>query len=473
MTGDGDHPRVYFNGVRPDGSYARGPVTEEELVQGLLQQEPDWSRPPQPDPRGHDDPTRRPIHGVDTRRLDKTGWGVIFPAGVDQRVERALRPLLDWRREQATRERELRCRKLVVRPGESAEAFLDRHRAPRALANPDKLPYYLLVVGDPREIPFEFQFGLHPVYATGRLCFERPEEYEAYARSVVAAEKSRRKRPRNIALFGVENDGDRPTRRIHRELMGPLSQHLQDGYSPPWTVRSILGPEATRERLLRLLGGEETPALLFTGSHGMAVEPGEPEFQLGAQGAILCSDWRKGTGVRRHHYLAAEDVPDSADLRAVIAFHFACFSAGTPTTDSFHGMQEKPKEGEEPKRIAPHPFVARLPQRLLSHPNGGALAVVGHVDRAWTTSFSWNDPGQVEVFDSALRCLLDGEPIGAAMEYFDQLQGDTAVRLSDLWERRESLSSGDRKRFARNRLANRDARSFLVLGDPAVRLNVG
>ena len=32
-----------------------------------------------------------PIEGVDTRKLEQTGWGVIFPAGLNQRVLAALR----------------------------------------------------------------------------------------------------------------------------------------------------------------------------------------------------------------------------------------------------------------------------------------------------------------------------------------------------------------------------------------------
>lgn len=468
MSPSGEDPLLFFNGIRLDGRYSQAPLSEGELIESLLGQQPDWTVPEVPDPRGIEDPTRRPRYGVNTKKLEESGWGVIFPAGGDTRIKRALRDLRDWRCEQAGTEREQRYREMVVHPGESAEAFLKRYRAPLAVANPDKVPYYLLIVGDPREISFDFQFGLEQVYATGRLHFDRLEDYECYARNVIQCEKRRRMPSREVVLFGVKNTGDPATQRTSEQLLGPLADHLSEQPQPPWSVQRIEGADATWDKLQRLLGGEDTPALLFTASHGMELEVGH-ELQYDHQGAILCNDWPgPDHEVAKDYYLAAEDISDDADLRGLIAFHFACYSAGTPELDTFY------PEGSEPERIAPHPFVARLPQRLLSRPRGGALAVIGHVDRAWTTSFSWSDEtGQPEVFESGVRCLLDGEPVGAAMEYFDQLQADTATRLNSLWERKDSMSSGDKRRFARLRVANRDARSFLVLGDPAVRLGMG
>lgn len=105
-------------------------------------------------------------------------------------------------------------------------------------------------------------------------------------------------------------------------------------------------------------------------------------------------------------------------------------------------------------------------------PCSGALAVIAHVDRAWTTSFSWTGESQPEVFKSTLTKLLDGEPIGWCMKYLNTRHAELSVELCGLFQNRQNLVPVDQEQLSRVWRANNDARNFIVLGDPAVRLTV-
>ena len=117
--------------------------------------------------------------------------------------------------------------------------------------------------------------------------------------------------------------------------------------------------EATLRRRL-----EDEAKFLFTASHGMGW-PREHQNQRTAQGALLCQDWSGFGSVRPGDYLSAADVNDDARFQGLVAFMFACYGAGTPAFDNYLSNRN-----QGPIPIADQGFIARLPQPLLSHPQG-------------------------------------------------------------------------------------------------------
>ena len=415
------------------------------------------------------------IFGESAKLLQESGWGVIFPHDVSEEIEQAVKPLLEHRRREATRSHADLFKKLVYRPGESKSKFLARYDVGPGPVNPHQLPYYLLIVGGPEQIPFYFQYQLDVQYAVGRIHFPTPEGYAHYANSVVAAEKGAFRRSRRVALFGVANPDDKATGRSLQNLIEPLAEQLRRTWSQVepstqqvWQLETVSGAEATKASLGRLLGGEATPALLLTASHGMGFDTDDPRFPR-HQGALLCQDW-PGPRLWRDpiptdHYFCCDDVAAGADLAGLITFHFACYGAGTPKFDDFAHRDSARRQ------LAPESFVASLPQRLLAHPGGGALAVIGHIDRAWSYSFDWKDtPRQLNVFSSAFGSLFDGYPVGAAMEYFNQRYAELSADLSSEIENVNYGRETDFLSLSGMWTANNDARSYVVIGDPAVRL---
>jgi hypothetical protein len=444
-------PSLYFNGINGDtGSYLVAP-REVERVQSF------------------GDP-REVQEGVDVTQLSEAGWGVIFAQAdsATPRLRAALGPLLRLRCEQAGDRfyREF-FGEQGYRAGESALDFMVRHGAAPGPVDPDHLPYYLLLVGDPQQIPYSFQFQLDIQYGVGRISFETIEEYERYAASVVSVESSQKPRPRRATFFGVRHPGDRLTELCADEMVQPLAKDVQNTVLERptlsgWNVETSIGEQATKSRLAELLGGRDTPDILFTTTHGVFFPSGH-ERQVARQGALLCQDWPGlNTVAKADHYFCALDLPDGAAprLSGLISFHVACFSAGVPLHNNF------PSNGGLPlEEIARVPFVNRLPQRMLSYPDGGALAVIGHVDQAFEWSFHWKRP-QLSSFRSVFRRLLLGYPVGAATDYLGARYAEINALLCE--ERKRSgltISTLRDLQFARN-----DARNYAVIGDPAVRV---
>jgi hypothetical protein len=430
--------------------------------------------------------------GIDVCDLSQTGWGVIFPAvrtdspeaHKQAAIREALSPLLAHRKALAASD-DARCYREYsgtagLRPDENKQQFLARHGMGPGPADPVKVPYYLLLVGDPTELPFRFQSQLSVQYAVGRIAFATLDEYAHYARSVVTAETQALALARRLTFFSVANSDDPATQSSASALVTPLANLLMaDAQLAGWRIDEIAREAATRSALSQLLAGGDAPALLFTASHGMGFTK-DHALQVRHQGALLCQDWPgpkqwAKQPIPESHYFAGDHLPADANLLGTIAFLFACYGAGTPEHDEFAAQAFKKRE-----QIAARPFIAGLPNAMLTRPRGGALAVIGHVERAWGCSFMWAGSGgkgkpgaQLAVFESALKTLMTGMPVGAAMEYFDERYAELSTDLSVELEQAKWKAEGeeiDEYRIADLWTANNDARGYAILGDPAVRV---
>jgi hypothetical protein len=401
---------------------------------------------------------REVIDGVSPQDLAQAGWGVIFPqsAGLATELRKALEPLLTRRKNEAgdSMYREYLEGKGYC-PGDNHLTFLQREKAGPGRVDPKLVPYYLLIVGSPEEVPYAFQYGLDLHHAVGRIHFVSMKEYRLYADSVVAAETAPVPPSRRMALFGPRQDEG--TCLSMDGLLLPLAERLRETCQ----VDEFLAESATKANLKRLMGGDATPDLLFTAGHGVVYKPESPR-QRPCQGALVCQEWPGNGRVSLEHAFAADDLDASAQLLGLIAFLFACHSAGTPKLNNF-------AEGAADV-IASKPFVSSLAQQLLVR---GAMAVIGHVERVWQCSFLWRDTGfQSQPFVESVQRLLNGGPLGWSLEPINQRYADLAASLCALMDEDDLGAPRDKASLAQLQTACRDARNYVVVGDPAVRLPI-
>lgn len=411
------------------------------------------------------------IADIDPNNLEEAGWAVLFAKDADPAVKHALEPLLTLRESQAKRLFKVFEGTSGFLPGDDARKWLERQGAGLAIVDPERgVPLYLLIVGSPSEIPFEFQYMLDLYWNVGRLHFDTTDEYRAYAESVVAYDTGATvPHKKRAAIFTVKNDGDRPTGLLHDQVAEPLvlggPVRSLEGFKG-FRLTPLLAEAATKERLSALLsaGNGDTPAFLFTGSHGVKFKLNDPELRE-KQGAILCQDWPGFGPAQPEHLFTAADVPADAKVHGLIHFFFACYGGGCPKEDDFAVEMSQP-----PKQLMPEPIVARLPQRLLAK---GALGSLAHIDRAWAYSFqnSRSAPQVQEMRDVMVR-ILQGQRLGQATDSFNMRWAVLSAELQEAQDKRETFADAlvTKPQFANRYVARNDARNYVILGDPAVRL---
>src|ERR1035437_931514 len=420
----------------------------------------------------------------DPNDLTQAGWGILFASDADPAIQAQLQPLIDLRQKQVQDPNLFKVfsgNNGGVLPGQTADSWA-RQRGVSLTAPVDPyqggVPYYLLIVGSPDRISFEFQALLKMQWAVGRLAFDNVEDYGRYAQAVVAYESAsfRPVQRKNAAVWVTRNYGDLATAMLSGAVCQDfLSSTNQLGARSQFNLDAFPNEKATKAQLTEILRGNlpgGPPAVFFTGSHGCDYSGADAARQRQMQGSLVTQEWVPGTPASPANQFSADDIPADAKLQGTFGFLFACYSGGCPTTNSYSFN----KDGS-PIAIAPAPMISRLPQGLLSH---GTLALIAHVDMAFPYAFQ-NVSGtpQMQAVRTPLELLMRGKRAGLADDSLSILWSSLSSQLSlALGPNAASPSGGAAQNpsasgaLAQMTIARDDARNYIVLGDPATKLRI-
>jgi hypothetical protein len=470
-----DEGSVYFSGVDgTNGKTLYSPLRLSDLVTSLVGDSSGATKDPTlqvfatryqnfaalPDPKDSNQYFEQTPDAVSPGSISTMGWGVIFTSRSDPSIKQALGELLALRNLQAGdlyREFEGPA---GYRLGESTATFLARNEIGFGAVDPQRMPYFLLLIGDPQSIPYSFQQDLSMRYAVGRIWFDSLEEYALYALSVVASEQGGAVRPYRVASFVPMHPDDTVSNQI-----AELFQWSRSVVPDDLERYSFAMPEPTKSQLVSLLG-EHPPALLAMAGHSVFFAR-DSDHQPTGQGGLLCQNWPGSTSgpVPAEFVFAADDVSPNIRPLGMVIVDLSSYSAGAGgllsgwrLDDSQHlGLQAQPS----------------LPQRLLGHPRGGALAFVGYAGPVAVGDF-YSQHGTMYMFKEALQIVLrrivEGWPFGDALGVFRNRYSDW-VRLLSATE--ITSEQADLAATGEYFLGCLLAGGITLLGDPAARLTLG
>jgi hypothetical protein len=448
-----------------------------------------------PRPAERADPEDYRYEGGDQDSLPDQRWGIVIPDGeVGERLLSLVTPLRKLREEQQGAPATVYRVPKDMGPDESAKWWGEVYQDEDVPVG-DR-PKYLLLLGDADLVSWDLQHRLAADLFTGRLAFSTDEAYEAYAAKVLAAERAPAVDAAR-ALFYTVRDGTPATTGGYSALVRPtLETARAERENGRFEAKEIVelgdGESLDLDEFMAAVSDRQ-PGMLFTMSHGLGAPRGKgwgsAEEQRRFQGAMSL-----GRGERLTH----EVVANRPFLPGGVWFYFACFGAGTPSASAyllwleqlkeigrFRGslagvVESLPKEGQKP-------FVAALPQAALANPDG-PLAVMGHVDLAWSYSFQdyreKSTRDRPSRFHDVFRALVEGKRVGHGFHDIHNVFNQASTDLTTIYgqeerARRKGLPPEDEQtakskamKKANLWMLHQDLAAYVLLGDPAARLQI-
>ena len=331
---------------------------------------------------------------------------------------------------------------------------------------PVAVPWYLLIIGSPEEIPWRFQYRLQLDAYVGRLDLDAAG-LERYVEALLkdwSGSTADRSKP---LVWSVDYGVPDISRLMRRTIGDRLAQaFLSDPDGDFDMTGGVLSDEKATHAALADALAERHPAFVATTSHGNTF-PLDDSSAMGAQLGLLVDEARM--------VMNLETFTKSCSLHGAIWYAHACCSAGCEATSSFAGAATADSTlgrtlaalGKLGARSAP------LPKHLLGGPTP-ARAFVGHVEPTFDWTLRDNRNGQtttahvVEALYGRLH-LAERPPIGYAMEAYHRGIGGLWRDYVDARDEQDEHVPGAEEKVKRMKLVASDREGIVLLGDPTVR----
>ncbi|EHK57120.1 hypothetical protein [Allomesorhizobium alhagi] len=407
-------------------------------------------------------------------RDPRVGWGIVLPAR-DSYAQHAGT---------VDDEPESICRLMAARPG--APIFrIDGHWTPGSLTRVYSdgrtvvlqlsammlgtgegcIPYYLLIVGSPAEIPWEVQYNLQAYHMVGRLDLTE-EGLSNYVNALISGWSDRPPTPSHSLFWSVDHGGGDITTLMRRTVSEPIYDRFANDHHTPALIdgaRHLCDEHATGEDLAQTIE-QHLPSLIVTSSHGVTSPLDEPLAMQRTLGVPVDAEYRA---------LDPAAFTEDAAPYGALWFAQACCSAGANAHSDFSDLL---KPATAAHRIvtavtACGNVSAPLPRSLLSAKRP-ARGFVGHVEPTFDWSLRHPETGQY-MTNAFRECfferLFTGDPIGLALRPIREAGGRLRSGYEDAKER--LIEKGDEDQLGillAMKLAAQDWRSIVFLGDPTV-----
>ncbi len=399
----------------------------------------------------------------------EVGWGLVVADNDDMTIrDKAdgadlpdpLRSLLEHRHGIILRHRPENSLDYLRRYTSSGNEYDVKIASPEYGVAEYKIPYYLLLYGDPGAIPWEVQFHLNLSFAVGRLHLTGA----ALASYVDALIQPIPADGRAAVIWSVDHGTDDITSLLYDAVASPLANALQRDDDLRAGTRVIHGHGESRASSNALYTALEAsnPGLVVTTSHGVV-----PDNGAGSELGLLVDD--------DHTIVRPADLLARWQPRGAIWYAHACCSAGSDGGHSFAGFLAEGSDAAETfARLAGHAAtIAPMATAILSAPSP-ARAFVGHVEPTFDLTVRDQETGAAlasGLVDALYRKLYQPFPIGHCLRtWYGQGGAFLDRQASSINDFNNNVANAD-ERALLSRIAAADHRTLVVIGDPAAALD--